>query len=118
MDERWFASLGTLWLEWMEYAAELLYYDEHYSVFMRRFLRSNKEERERLSKIIVHHIRRERSTEIEGIFAKIKPPSTDRLPKDWRHRLRCLWPINSTLGAGYEVRLLKDIERGGFISQE
>lgn len=95
----------------MEYAAELLYYDDHYEVFMRQFLRSDADERERLTQIIRRHIRQERCIEIDRMFSSIKPPSTDRLPKNWKRRLRRLWTKDFNLGSGYEIRLLETVER-------
>lgn len=90
LDERWFPSLGALWLEWMDYAAERLRIESQVKRFMECYERSDQNERAVLLSALAKY-----PQTLEGplndMFEALPPPSTDHLPESWQSDFDQIW---------------------------
>ncbi|WNH49620.1 hypothetical protein [Stenotrophomonas aracearum] len=90
LDERTFPSLGALWLEWMDYAAERLSIESKVKRFVVRFESSSPEERKNLLSALANYP--DTSTgSLKEMFEDLPPPSTDHLPETWQSDFDQIW---------------------------
>ncbi|EKT4087298.1 hypothetical protein I5U03_01900 [Stenotrophomonas maltophilia] len=90
LDGRSFPSLGALWLEWMDYAAERLSIESKVKRFVSRFESSSPEGRKDLLTALANYP--DTSTgPLEVMFEGLPQPCTDHLPETWQSDFDQIW---------------------------
>lgn len=109
LDERWFPSLGALWLEWMDYAAERLRIESQVKRFVARFESSNQEERKVLVSALANYPDTSEGP-LNDMFEDLPLPSTDHLPETWQSDFDQIWE-GRRLGFCFAARAESALER-------
>ncbi|MEN5041941.1 hypothetical protein ABE424_17265 [Stenotrophomonas sp. TWI1149] len=90
LDGRWFSSLGELWLEWMDYAAERLQIEKKVERFMAAYTAGDAARRAELT-LALDRSSKSSSELIAEMFAGLPAPSTDQLGSDWQLAFDQVW---------------------------